>query len=107
MLNEKTRAPVFAPMETYLGRCAQRSAERLDSHRQAIDQWSTALARGDHAEVDRLVRQSRLDRGWAAASGRLGAMLGQAVPTGAMDVSDRLPTNAWNPLPRWPKASPM
>ncbi len=47
-----------------------------DPRRQNLAQWEAALERGDHAEVDRLVRQSRLDRSWIAASGQLGMMLG-------------------------------
>jgi hypothetical protein len=50
--------------------------DRLDSQRDTIDRWSAALARGDDAEVRRLVSQSRSDRMWVAASGQLGTMLG-------------------------------
>jgi hypothetical protein len=50
--------------------------DRPDPRRAALDHWGAALARGDHAEVERLVRQSRIDREWTAASGQLGSMLG-------------------------------
>lgn len=66
------RATSVAPMESGL----DRGVNRLDPRRDTIDRWSAALARGDDAEVDRLVRQSRIDRVWVAASGQLGTMLG-------------------------------
>jgi len=47
-----------------------------DPRRQNLAHWGAALERGDQAEVDRLVRQSRLDHSWIAASGQLGTMLG-------------------------------
>ncbi len=50
--------------------------ESGDSRRTSIEGWSAALASGDGAEVTRLVRQSRVDRVKAAATGKLGAMLG-------------------------------
>ena len=53
-----------------------RAVDRPDTRRETIDLWSAALARGDDAEVDRLVRQSHVDRCWIAASGQLGTMLG-------------------------------
>jgi hypothetical protein len=49
---------------------------RSDSQRDTIDLWTAALVCGDDAAVRRLVRQSRDDRMWAAASGQLGTMLG-------------------------------
>ena len=66
------RPTSVAPMESGL----HRGVNRLDPRRETIDRWSAALARGDDAEVDRLVRQSRIDRVWVAASGQLGTMLG-------------------------------
>lgn len=50
--------------------------DRLDVPPRPIDLWIAALARGDDAEVDRLVRQSRVDRLWAAAYGQLGVTVG-------------------------------
>jgi hypothetical protein len=42
---------------------------RLDLRRSTIDRWSDALVRGDGAEVERLVRQGRIDRGqWSAVA---------------------------------------
>jgi hypothetical protein len=55
--------------------------------RNALDCWGAALARGDVAEVDRLVRQSRIDR-LHVGSERLGTLSGQADPT-AVDRDDR------------------
>jgi hypothetical protein len=49
---------------------------RIGSQRDTLDLWIAAFARGDDAEVRRLVRQSRSDRIWVAASGQLGTMLG-------------------------------
>ena len=57
----------------------------LDSRRDTLNRWSAALARGDRAEVDRLVTQSRIDRAWVAASGRLGAMLGGRTASSEID----------------------
>ena len=48
----------------------------VDPRCNTVELWSAALARRDGAEVDRLVRQSRVDRICAAASGQLGTMLG-------------------------------
>jgi hypothetical protein len=59
-------------MESGLDRCV----DRLNHRRDTIDHWTTALASGDAAAVERLVRQSRIDRIWVAASGQLGEMLG-------------------------------
>lgn len=55
---------------------ASAGTDRLSSPRNTLDHWGAALARGDDAEVDRLVRQSRIDRDGVAASGQLGKMLG-------------------------------
>jgi hypothetical protein len=58
------------------------SAQRLlgdarhDARRATLEQWGVALALGDDATVERVVRQSRTDRIWLAASGQLGTMLG-------------------------------
>jgi hypothetical protein len=49
---------------------------RLESRSDTLEHWGAALARGDEAAVDRVVRQSRADRIWLAASGQLGPMLG-------------------------------
>ncbi len=48
----------------------------LDRRRETIGHWTAALARGDDAAVERLVRQSRIDRIWVGVSGQLGTMLG-------------------------------
>lgn len=58
------------------GVTARDRTDRLDRRRDIIDHWSEALARGDDAAVERLVRQSRIDRSWVAASGQFGALLG-------------------------------
>jgi hypothetical protein len=52
------------------------AVELVDARRDTIDRWSAAFARGDDDEVARLVRQSRTDHVWVAASGQLGPMLG-------------------------------
>lgn len=78
------RAVPLAPMESGL----DRGAGPLDTRRDTIDRWSAAFARGDDAEVDRLVRQSRIDRAWVVASGELGAMLGQASPPASSVVAE-------------------
>ena len=46
------------------------------ARRDSIDAWCAAVACRDDAEVERLVRQSRVDRIWDAASGQLGTMVG-------------------------------
>lgn len=62
---------------------------RADPRRATLDRWSAALARGDDAEVDRLVRQSRMDRAWVAASGQIGAMVDQARPAASNEGTER------------------
>jgi hypothetical protein len=54
----------------------EHAGEVVDVRRDTIDRWSAAFARGDADEVARLVRQSRTDHVWLAASGQLGPMLG-------------------------------
>jgi hypothetical protein len=57
-------------------RAVEPAVELVDVRRDTIDRWSAAFARGDTDEVARLVRQSRTDHVWLAASGQLGPMLG-------------------------------
>lgn len=52
------------------------NAAQVD-RRNILDRWSAALARGDDAEVDRLVQQSRTDRVRVAAE-QLGTISDQA-----------------------------
>ena len=57
-------------------------ASRL-ARRETIDYWSAVLARRDVAEVDRIVRQSRIDRG--GVSSRLGVAADQPGATASTD----------------------
>ena len=75
------RATSPAPMNSGL--------DQLDPRRDTIDRWSAALARGDDAEVDRLVRRSRMDRVLTAATGQLGTMLGGADPIAGGGLGSR------------------
>lgn len=68
------RAESAEPAESGL----DRRLERGDPRRHVIDAWRAALDRGDDVEVDRLVRQSRIDRRRSTASNPLAALLGHA-----------------------------
>lgn len=68
--------PALEASEAPTGAGRDPRVERVDLQRELFENWRAALARGDDAEVDRLVRQSRIERVWAAASGPLDAMLG-------------------------------
>ncbi len=46
----------------------------------AMERWGSALERGDHDEVDRLVRQSRAARGAVHAVERLGVTAAPVDP---------------------------
>ena len=66
-----------------------RGGVRVDPRHDTIGRWSAALARGDEAEVDRLVRQSRIDRAWVATSGQIGAMVDLSRSAAPDDGSER------------------
>lgn len=62
-----------------------RAADRLVRRRIVLDHWGAALARGDAAEVNRLVLQSRSDRVRPGTIAPLGALLGHAGPTTSVE----------------------
>jgi hypothetical protein len=78
------RATSAVPVERGLDQGAWSRAARSG----ALHRWRAALARGDGAEVERLVQQSHADRVAIAASGQLGAMLGQRDPSASSGAID-------------------
>jgi hypothetical protein len=64
------------PVAAIAGQLLDGGGSLPHARRDTIDAWCAAVACRDDAEVERLVRQSRVDRMWDAASGQLGMMVG-------------------------------